>query len=244
MDIYNISFFKEYIHKLKLSGKAKTMSDIAEKCNIKGGQSRLSQVINGHVPFTKEFADNVYNVYPVNEIIQSEKYESEGKIINPKDYPEKSVYVVPIKGRGGLYNAYYDELALDDLEIEQLSIKFPSSKGSTWFKIEVEGVSMDDSTADFEGSKYSLCEGDWAYCRSIPKIYWKSKLHFNSVKIFCFFHNIRGIIFKKVIEHNPETGELTLHSLNKDKERFPDFKINIAECSYICNVLKVITEFN
>ncbi len=102
---------------------------------------------------------------------------------------------------------------------------------------------MDDSTNEFEGSKYSLSEGDWAYCRSIPKINWRDKLHINKVKIFCFFHNTRGIIFKKIKEHNYETGELLLSSLNSDKERFPDFKINVAECSYICNVIKVLSDF-
>lgn len=174
---------------------------------------------------------------------QEAKYKSEGKIIKDEDYPVKEVTIISIKGKGGLENAFYDRLYLDKLKKEPLTIKKPSSNGSEWFKIEVEGISMDDSTKDFEGSKYSLAEGDWAYCRSIPKINWRSKLHFNKVKVFCFFHNTRGIIFKKVKEHNIETGELLLTSLNPDKKEYPDFKINIAECSYICNVIKVLSEF-
>lgn len=133
-------------------------------------------------------------------------YNIEGKIINDNKLPKKKVHIVPIKGRGGLENAYYDVLAINELEVEDLTIKKESSKGSKWFKIEVEGVSMDDSTEDFEGSKYSLCEGDWAYVRSVPKIHWRNKLHFNSVKAFCFFHNVRGILFKKVKSHNTENG--------------------------------------
>ncbi len=176
-----------------------------------------------------------------NELKQ--QYKPEGKVIDVNELPEKSVLVIPIKGRGGLENAYYDDLLLNELKVEKLSIKKASSNGSKWFKIEVEGISMDDSTNDFDGSKYSLCEGDWAYCRSIPKIHWKNKLHFTSVKVFCFFHNTRGIIFKKVKTHNPETGVLLLTSINKDKKIFPDFEINVAECSYICNVLKVLSEF-
>lgn len=170
-------------------------------------------------------------------------YKPEGKIIDSDNLPQKEVIVIPVKGRGGLENAFYDDLALNKMETEKLSLKFPSSNGSKWFKIEVEGVSMDDSTEDYEGSKYSLVEGDWVYCRSIPKIYWKSKLHFNSVKVFCFFHNTRGIIFKKVKSHDIETGEIELCSLNKDKKKFPNFKINVAECSYICNVIKVLSNF-
>ncbi len=178
-----------------------------------------------------------------NETSEIQVYKSEGKIIKDYDQPSKEVYIIPVKGRAGLEQVYYDDIALSKLETENLTIKQPSSKGSKWFKIEVEGVSMDDSTNEFEGSKYSLSEGDWAYCRSIPKINWRDKLHINKVKIFCFFHNTRGIIFKKIKEHNYETGELLLSSLNSDKERFPDFKINVAECSYICNVIKVLSDF-
>tara|TARA_Y100000296_G_C5113890_1_gene226652 strand:+ start:129 stop:878 length:750 start_codon:yes stop_codon:yes gene_type:complete len=189
----------------------------------------------------KIFSQNRTSHSALNE--ESETYKPEGKIIDDKELPEKEVFVIPIKGRGGLENAFYDDLAINELETEKLSIKYPSSKGSKWFKIEVEGVSMDDSTSDSDGSKYSLAEGDWAYCRSIPKMHWKNKLHINTTKVFCFFHNTRGILFKKVKSHNIETGELVLTSLNADKENFPDFTINVGECSYICNVIKVLTDF-
>lgn len=165
------------------------------------------------------------------------KYKPEGKIIDKNEYPEKDVYVIPLKGRGGLEQAYFDEVKFKDLETEKLTIKEPSSNGSKWFKIEVEGISMDD------GSKKSLSEGDWAYCRSISKQYWKNKLHYHKWNIFCFFHNERGIIFKKIKDQNTETGELLLESLHPDKEQFPDFTIKVSECSYICNVIKVLSEF-
>lgn len=225
---------------------AKEVSEISQSkmTHLKSGRNEpSSEMIRG---LLSVFPDTDYNWLltgekSVNEPLKT--FKPEGKVINVNELPVKDVIVIPIKGRGGLENAFYDDLALNEMEVEKLTIKKPSSKGSKWFKIEVEGVSMDDSTADFEGSKYSLCEGDWAFCRSIPKTNWRDKLHFNRVKVFCFFHNTRGIIFKKVIDHNTETGEIVLRSLNKDKKRFPDFKINIAECSYICNVLIVQSEF-
>lgn len=238
MDILN-----QILREKKLKGFS--WSKLAESLPISGDSLRIA--------FTRKSVDETYLEVICKELdIKNEhnelneppiEYKPEGKIIDIRELPVKDVYVIPIKGRGGLENAYYDDLALNELEIEQLTIKKPSSNGSKWFKIEVEGVSMDDSTKDFEGSKYSLCEGDWAYCRSIPRIHWKNKLHFNSVKVFCFFHNTRGIIFKKVKSHNIETGELVLTSLNKDKGKFPDFTISVAECSYICNVIKVLSEF-
>ena len=50
-------------------------------------------------------------------------------------------------------------------------------------------------------------------------------------------------IFKKVKKHDLENGNLTLCSLNNDKTKFPDFEINVGECTFICNVLQVLTKF-
>ncbi|UAB85719.1 hypothetical protein INR75_06815 [Zunongwangia sp. SCSIO 43204] len=229
--------------------------DIVDKMNV--NKSSVSSALKGNDKYlTDSFIEKFSEAFGLNSTWiltgkgslkdsnnEEPEFQPEGKIIDDSDKPEKEVIVIPVKGRGGLENAFYDDLALKKMETEKLSIKYPSSNGSKWFKIEVEGVSMDDSTADFEGSKYSLVEGDWVYCRSIPKIHWRNKLHIESVKVFCFFHNTRGIIFKKVRSHNTETGELELYSLNKDKKRFPDFKINVSECSYICNVLRVMSDF-
>lgn len=224
----------EDILKIKKLSKL-TWDDLAKNLPITGNALRVS--------FTRNSVDQVYLEQIRKDLKVQNAQKPEGKIINENELPKKEVTIIPIKGRGGLENAYYDKMYLDKLARETLTIKKPSSNGSEWFKIEVEGVSMDDSTTDFEGSKYSLCEGDWAYCRSIPKHNWRNKLHFNKVKVFCFFHNTRGILFKKVNAHDIENGNLTLSSLNKDKNKFPDFKINVSECSYICNVIKVLSEF-
>lgn len=238
-----MSRYNEILKAKKMQGKS--WDELAEGFPIQGNSLRVAFQRGSVDEIYLENVEKILNIHNVQNIISEPKieYKPEGKIIDVRELPVKDVYVIPIKGKGGFENAYYDDLALKELEIEKLTIKKPSSNGSKWFKIEVDGVSMDDSTEDFEGSKFSLCEGDWTYCRSIPKIHWKNKLHFNSVKVFCFFHNTRGIIFKKVKSHNVENGELILTSLNKDKKQFPDFTINVAECSYICNVIKVLSEF-
>lgn len=202
-------------------------------------QYRNAKIPDSKVNLIEAVFKNVKNTYST----QNNMYKPEGKIIDTSQLPKKDVIIIPIKGRAGLENAFYDDLALGQLEIEKLSVKYKSSRGSRWFKIEVEGASMDDSTETFDGTKYSLVEGDWAYCRSIPRTEWRSKFHFHRWPIFCFFHNTRGIIFKKIKHQNVETGELILESINQDKNQFPDFKINIAECTFICNVIKVLSEY-
>lgn len=225
-----------------------TNYEISQNTGI--SESGLGSITNRETKNPRELTVNAIYEYLMKKyentgemLTETPTFKPEGRIIKEKELPKKQVTIIPIKGRGGLENAFFDKLYINELEKEELTLKYPSSKGSEWFKIEVEGISMDDSTEDFEGSRYSLQEGDWAYCRSVPKQYWRDKLHFNSVKVFCFFHNKRGIIFKKVISHNTETGKIVLHSLNKDKKKFPDFTINIAECSYICNVVKVLSDF-
>ena len=236
----------------------KSKYTISEELGFKRPE-RLYKILRGDVSISRKLAEIINSKFPKYSVsflltgegsmLKSEvneeppEYKPEGKIINEKELPVKYVHIVPIKGRGGLESSYFADEVITKLEKEKLTIKKPSSNGSKWFKIEVEGVSMDDSTSEYDGSKYSLCEGDWAYCRSIPRINWRDKLHLNKVRVFCFFHNSRGIIFKKVKTHNIETGELVLTSLNQDKKQFPDFKVNVGECTYICNVIKVLSEF-
>lgn len=237
MSDFNIKEFADK-HRLTREDIAKIVSSSIHSVNSWFAGSR-------NFPKSKEKLLLQSVKHNVQDMVQESAapYPAEGRLINNENLPTKDVLVIPIKGRGGLENTYYDDFALNSLDVEKLNIKYPSSKGSKWFKIEVEGVSMDDSTKDSDGSKYSLCEGDWAYCRSIPKAHWRDKLHFNKVKVFCFFHNTKGILFKNVINHDSETGVLTLSSFNPDKKTFPDFNINVAECSYICNVIKVLSEF-
>ena len=161
------------------------------------------------------------------------KPEKSSRVIDLKDLHSVKTYIIPIKGRAGLQCNYYDDVMFEELETEELLTN--DAHFGKYFKVEVEGDSMDN------GGPKDLQHGDWAYCRSVPKQYWRDKLHFNKYRIWCFFHNERGIIFKSIISHNSETGELELKSLNEDKDQYPNFKINVGECSYICNVVKKIS---
>lgn len=165
------------------------------------------------------------------------KNDGKSKVVNIEDLNPVKAFVIPIKGRAGLQSNYYAEVMINDLEVEEGVILTTEKKFGTYFKIEVEGESM------YDGTDGGLKHGDWAYCRSVPRHYWRDKLHFHKYKIWCFFHNERGIIFKCIKKHIPETGELFLYSLNPDKTEFPDFEINIGECSYVCNVVKKLSSF-
>ena len=154
------------------------------------------------------------------------------------------MFIVTKKDNVLLRNFFYDKLCIDNLEKEDLSFKEKEKQLylEEWFKVEVVSKSMDDGSNDFKGTKHSLQVGDWAYCRSIPKTLWRSKLPIYKSNIFCFFHNIKGIIFREIRSHNIDTGELILSSLNSNDD-YPDIKINLAECSYVLNVVKVLSSY-
>jgi len=113
----------------------------------------------------------------------------EGKEINIEDVHSVRAIVIPAKGQAGLQAQYFDEVLFKDLETEELLTT--DKHAGKYFKIEVTGDSMDD------GTPKGLQAGDWAYCRSLSKLHWRDKLHTHKWRIWCFFHNERGIIFKR-----------------------------------------------
>lgn len=145
-------------------------------------------------------------------------------------------YVVSIKDRAALEDSFYDRVFLEQLEKEKLPNKTSTIKDADYFKVEIKDSAMDD------GSKHSLAVGDWGYCKSIGKQYWKNGFTDLNDKIFCFFHNEHGILFRKIIAQNLSTGALTLSAISTNKYAFPDFKIKLSECSFICNVFNVLSE--
>lgn len=152
---------------------------------------------------------------------------SEGTIINDEDLVEATEYIVPIKGQAGLKKAFFypDEYIEQNFKHDTILVK-PSDRG-TFLKIEVDGNSMPGI----------LDPGDWARCEEIPKIHWLDKNIFKPKKVYCLFHNKRGILFKRII--NATQDMITLSSDNKDKMEYPNEEFNLIEFSKILLVKKV-----
>ncbi|MCY0967894.1 S24 family peptidase [Chryseobacterium wangxinyae] len=158
---------------------------------------------------------------------KSRKVTGEGTIINEDDLVEATEYVVPIKGQAGLQKAFFypDEYIEQNFKHDVILVK-PSERG-TFLKIEVDGGSMPGV----------LDPGDWARCEEIPKIHWLDKNVFKPKKVYCLFHNKRGILFKRISKVSNDT--ITLSSDNKDKIEYPDEEFNLIEFSKILIVKKV-----
>lgn len=98
-----------------------------------------------------------------------------------------------------------------------------------YMAFEVRGDSMDDDSVN------SIVEGDTLICREIQPELWRDKLHIKKY-FFVIAHKTEGIIVKQIINHNPETGDIKIHSLNNF---YPDRILNLSEIAQLFNVIQI-----
>lgn len=98
-----------------------------------------------------------------------------------------------------------------------------------YLAFEVKGDSMDD------GTRESLIEGDRLMCRQIKQHLWQYKLHFNDWD-FVIVHRTEGVLVKRIIAHNLERAEITIHSLNP---MYNDRVLSLNDVAQLFNVVEV-----
>ncbi|MDR0660965.1 MAG: LexA family transcriptional regulator [Prevotellaceae bacterium] len=95
---------------------------------------------------------------------------------------------------------------------------------------EVKGDSMDDGTQD------SILEGDRLLCREIGRHHWtQDKPHINRWD-FVIVHRTEGILVKRIVKHDIEKCEITIHSLNPE---YADRVLHFNDIAQIFNVAEV-----
>lgn len=127
----------------------------------------------------------------------------------------------------GYMSGYSDETYLNDLP----TIPFIADKQykGTYMAFQVRGDSMDD------GSYNSYLQGDIVLCREVNQSYWKNRLHINKWD-FVIVHRTEGILLKKIVFHDPESGLIRVHSLNA---LYEDMELNLTDVAQLFNVVKV-----
>lgn len=99
-----------------------------------------------------------------------------------------------------------------------------------YLAFEVKGDSMDN------GSRDSLIEGDRLISRQIRSDLWQYKLHFNDWD-FVIVHKTEGILVKRIIAHDLERAEITIHSLNP---MYEDRTLSLNDVAQLFNVIEVM----
>lgn len=94
----------------------------------------------------------------------------------------------------------------------------------------VKGDSMDN------GSIRALADGDVVLARSIPRDYWRYKLHTHDWLYFIFLTQTEGVIIKSIAHHDTEKGVFVLRSLNP---LYKDIHLDVRDVCAIYNVIEV-----
>ncbi|WP_392436740.1 helix-turn-helix domain-containing protein [Cruoricaptor ignavus] len=176
-----------------------------------------------HLPLPEQKLDNLDKL---GEIIARKNGTADpsSKVVNEDDLVESIEIKVPVAGQAGLESKMYPEEMVDNLETYKIKVK-PSERG-IFYLIEVAGESMTPL----------ILPGDWLRCEEISKLRWFEDKFFKENKIYCIWHNTRGILFKRIVYRQ---GELWCSSDNKDKKMFPDFPLDIHNCTKMLKVVEI-----
>lgn len=120
---------------------------------------------------------------------------------------------------------YVDEMPTIDLIVDR------KHRGK-YLAFKVKGDSMSDGTED------SIPNNSTVIGRWIDKELWRSKLHTHDWDDYIIVHK-SGTIVKRVIAHDTEEGTITIHSLNEDKNRFPDEVLYLDDIYQMFNVIEL-----
>ncbi len=191
------------------------------KANIEHG------VIGNDQDFVTTPLEQKFHVSDVHE-----KYiKSPGKEPDAHWYGVPNTMMVPMishRAQAGFMAGWADEsTTLEDFP--KIPWEVDKEYKGRYVCFEVTGDSMDDE------SKEALVDGDVILCREVMQQHWQNKLHINQWD-FVIAHKERGIVVKRINEHEVETGRLVLHSLN---EMYDDYEVYLQDCIALFNVVDV-----
>ncbi len=149
--------------------------------------------------------------------------------ISPGRYRMK-VKLVPEYAYASYPMGYADQEYIEDLPLHEIVVN--QLHFGHYQAFEVSGDSMND------GSINSIPDGSIVTGREISQKYWKNKFHTHKFSNFVFVHMTEGITVKRIANQDLETGNITLNSLNPNKDEYPDFTWHMDEILQIFNVVK------
>lgn len=141
--------------------------------------------------------------------------------------------LVPTHAQAGYLSGYQDQEYIEMLPKYTTTVD-KYAKGKYRF-FEANGDSMDNGDI-----REAIPNGTVLMCREVNKQYWKSKLHTHSWPNFIIVHKTEGIVVKQIAKQDLEKGTIILHSLNPDREKYPDFEVNLDDVMELYNVVKRI----
>jgi transcriptional regulator with XRE-family HTH domain len=239
---------KIFRHSLK-----QTQFKFGEVANIKQGsyadieRGKVKVSTDLKLALSKEFSLNIEWLETGKGEMFLPESRSNGKFISEINYPLEPgetpfielgegqyLMVMPLVHEyayAGYLSGYADPEYVE--ELSKHTIVVTKQHRGTYRAFEIVGDSMDD------GTKESIPDGSIATGREIQRHLWKSPFHTHRFKDYIIVHQTEGILNKRIVKHDVEKGFITCHSLNPDKEIYPDFKLHLDEVKQIFNIVNV-----
>jgi hypothetical protein len=130
----------------------------------------------------------------------------------------------------GYLAGYQDDEYLEELPKHSFVVN--KQHRGQYMAFQVIGDSMSNGTDE------SITEGSTVTGREIQRHLWNSRFHIHRFKDYVIVHK-EGILIKRIIKHDVDGGVITCQSLNPDKEWYPDFDLNLDDCTQIFNIVNV-----
>jgi hypothetical protein len=169
------------------------------------------------------------NAYSIGQLQQADGSDSPFIDLGNGQY----IMIVPLVqdyAYAGYLSGYQDNEYLDELPKHSFVVN-KQHKGH-YMAFQVIGDSMSNGTYE------SITEGSTVTGREIQRHLWNSRFHIHRFKDYVIVHK-EGILIKRISKHDVETGVITCQSLNPDKESYPDFDLNLDDCSQMFNIVNV-----
>lgn len=209
-------------------------ADIADK--IGANYNSVNYAYNGNPryltnSFLKRFNAAFGDIFNESWLLEGEGEMLKSNNSNASFKPAAMIKEIPLVSQyaqAGYLCGFADEEYMATLPTVPFSVDHhPKGK---YVAFEVRGDSM------FDNSYRSLMEGDLLMCRKIDKDYWSSKLHFRRWNYFVIVSQEEGVLVKEIIDHDVDSGIITLHSLNP---LYDDIKLHLSTISQIFSVVKI-----
>jgi hypothetical protein len=230
-----------------LKGTGMAMGDVADTLGL------TRQGLNYHL--RKETLDPVFKKLLRDKFPNVFKIESEGSAapgepfngyaIGNLQHPQggdspfidlgngQYIMIVPLVqdyAYAGYLSGYQDEEYLEELPKHSFAVN--KQHRGNYMAFQVIGESMSNGTEE------SITEGSTVTGREIQRHLWNSRFHIHRFKDYVIVHK-EGILIKRIIKHDVDTGVITCQSLNPNKDAYPDFDLSLDDCSQIFNIVNV-----
>ncbi len=156
---------------------------------------------------------------------------NEGRLINDEELVQQKVVEIPINGFAGLKQAFFSDDYIQEHFKEKIEYVRPEEKIiGVYYKTKIEKNNF--------SMVPTLNPNETTWNEPISEMFWNTENIFKKEKVYSLWHPYRGILFKRIKNHNIQEGKITLSSDNEDKATYEDEEFLLSEFRKILVVRK------